>query len=209
MFNELRLGFNKQAVPRHEAAYTGPQDIGRIASLITTSYERFLESEGGSFTISDTYFLNKGRQSWKFGVEDKLYHYGRISYRSPDYQFDTVQDLIDGHFNNVLITDGNALVKFHESDWGFFAQNDWRLSSRLTLNLGLRWEYYTPVTEVNNDLYNVVSSPYGPFAPAGTPVVHPDHKDFGPRFGIAWDIGGNSKNVIRAGYGVFFPARHV
>jgi outer membrane receptor protein involved in Fe transport len=204
MFNELRLGWNKQDIPRQEAAFTGPQDIGRIANLITTSYQRYLRASGGSHTFADTYSWNRGRQSWKFGFEDRAFHYGRVSYRSPDYQFDTVQDLIQGTFNNVFITIGNPIRRFHESQSGFFAQNDWRVSSRLTLNLGLRYEYYTPVKEDGDDLWNVVSSPYGPFAPKGTSVWNPDKNNFGPRFGLAWDIGGDSKNVIRTGFGVFY-----
>ena len=123
MFNELRLGWNKQDIPRQEAAFTGPQDIGRIANLITTSYQRYLRATGGSYTVADTYSWNRGRQSWKFGFEDRGFHYGRVSYRTPDYQFDTVQDLIQGTFNNVFVTIGNPIRRFHESQWGVFAQN--------------------------------------------------------------------------------------
>src|SRR5207247_8204680 len=142
----------------------------------------------------DNFSINKGSQAWKFGFETRRFHYGRTSYRTPDYQFDTVADLIAGTFNNVFITVGNPMRTFHESQWGFYAQNDWRVSSRLTLNLGLRYEYYSPVTEVNGNVYNIAGDPYGPFAPRGTAVWNPDKNNFGPRFGLAWDMGGNSKN---------------
>ena len=58
--------------------------------------------------------------------------------------------------------------------------------------------------ETGDDLWNVVSDPFGPFAPKGTSVWNADKNNFGPRFGLAWDMGGDSKNVIRMGFGVFY-----
>jgi len=97
-----------------------------------------------------------------------------------------------------------ALQRFPESQWGVYVQDDWIVAPRLTLNLGLRYEYYTPVIEKNGNMYNVGGDPFGPFAPRGLRAWNPDRNNFGPRFGMAWDISGNQKNVIRLGAGVFY-----
>ena len=92
----------------------------------------------------------------------------------------------------------------------FFGQDDWRVNRKLTLNLGLRWDFDTDATGT--------SAPYGP-CPNLTEVPtspcvwmanvidlhhHPDRKNFGPRIGFAYDPFGQGKTVIRGGYGIFY-----
>ena len=94
-----------------------------------------------------------------------------------------------------------------------FVQDDWRISSNLTLNLGLRYEYNGPYTETNGQLVNLdiaqgftavapvqpgQSGPYNGKYPES--LVKPDRNNFAPRVGIAYRW--NDKTVVRAGYGV-------
>jgi hypothetical protein len=92
----------------------------------------------------------------------------------------------------------------------FFAQDDWRITHNLTLNLGLRWDFDTDATGT--------SAPYGPCPnlteQPTSPCVwmanvidlrhHPDKKDFGPRIGFAYDPSGRGQTVIRGGFGIFY-----
>jgi hypothetical protein len=88
-----------------------------------------------------------------------------------------------------------------------FVQDDWRLTRRLTLNLGFRWDYFGPTTEVANRIANVdlaqgkiiVPGRNGVSASAG---VRPDYRDFSPRFGFAATIARGT--VLRGGYGISF-----
>jgi hypothetical protein len=134
----------------------------------------------------------------------RSFHYGRANHEAPAYEMPTLADLLASRFTNAYITIGNSLRRLREKQWGFYVQDDFRVSPRLTLNLGLRYEYFTPVTERDGLLFNVVDSPYGAFRQQGEPIWEPDRNNFGPRFGMAWDIGGNSRNVIRGGAGVFY-----
>lgn len=99
-----------------------------------------------------------------------------------------------------------------------FIQDDWKVNRRLTLNLGLRYDFQQKPYERHNGHIN-----FDPAAPIpGTPFIgatvyagvggqprsflSEDHDDFGPRFGFAYDIFGDGSTVFRGGYGIFYPS---
>ncbi len=100
--------------------------------------------------------------------------------------------------------------EFHEQ--GYFAQDDWRVKPNLTLNLGLRWEYF-PVPYEENGQQGVLT-PLSALN-TGTQIdnltiqktqnwYHNDYHSFAPRFGFAWDPFKNGKTAVRGGYGIFY-----
>src|SRR5262249_26045328 len=89
----------------------------------------------------------------------------------------------------------------------FYFQDDWRVSPKLTLNLGLRWEFATPIYDRDNNYTNfdpttnsMVKATDGSLF--NRSLVHPDHKDFGPRLGAAYSL--NPKTVVRGAYGISY-----
>jgi hypothetical protein len=113
---------------------------------------------------------------------------------------------------------GESSTYFRENVWSGFAQDDWRVRSNLTLNLGLRYEYFSPFYEkygrmANLDIapgYSAVapvtpgaSGPYsGPF-PFG--LINPDYNNFSPRVGLAWKLPYfKQSTIVRAGYGIYY-----
>ena len=106
------------------------------------------------------------------------------------------------------------LVQWAEA--GFF-QDDWRVNPRLTLNLGLRYEYFAPPTERNGLLGNfcpnlpnnvgVTSCPAAGLEQYGqqiNTIFQPDRKNFSPRLGMSWDPTGHGTTAIRAGGGILY-----
>ncbi|HMH16344.1 MAG TPA: TonB-dependent receptor [Edaphobacter sp.] len=91
-----------------------------------------------------------------------------------------------------------------------YVQDDWKISPKLTLNIGLRYEYTTPYYEQKNQQANfnptlALTSPLTAFTPATSGnryTINPDRNDFAPRFGFAYAL--NDKTAIRGGYGISF-----
>ena len=103
-----------------------------------------------------------------------------------------------------------------ENNFGFYLQDNYRVTSRVSLNFGMRWDYAGLVGEKHNLLSNITSA--SPATGSGTftltqvgqpglsSLYNPDHKDFAPRVSVAWDVTGKGKTVVRVGYGIFFDA---
>ena len=99
---------------------------------------------------------------------------------------------------------------YHE--YSFFGQDDWRITPRLTLNLGLRWEFYPTPYELNGQqgiltpqsALNLGSQADNLTVQASSKWYKSDYHSFAPRFGFAWDPWGDGKTAVRGGYGIFY-----
>ena len=113
---------------------------------------------------------------------------------------------------------GNAERHFRQSNYDAFVMDDWKPADSLTLNLGVRWEYESPVTERYDRLVNLDVAPgFDSVVPvfAGQPhsaltgrlypdsLVRPDRRGIQPRVGLAWHPWADNSLVIRAGYGIY------
>jgi Carboxypeptidase regulatory-like domain len=106
-----------------------------------------------------------------------------------------------------LLQLGNLQASFPMNELAFFGQDAWRVRPNLTINYGLRWEgQYNTDPQANNDiLINLVKGFQFPVGSRVDPTVIPDSaKQFGPRFGFAWDPWSDGKTVIRGYAGTYF-----
>ncbi|HKF57764.1 MAG TPA: TonB-dependent receptor [Blastocatellia bacterium] len=97
---------------------------------------------------------------------------------------------------------------FRTGDYGFFAQDDWKFRPNLTFNIGLRYEYFTPLTEARDHITNL-TFPTGNLLNAKlvqtNQLFQPDRNNFAPRLGFAWSPAqGEQKLVIRGGFGIAY-----
>jgi hypothetical protein len=121
----------------------------------------------------------------------------------------TMSELEAGFMSGYQIGLFNGYTKTRNWETGYFGQDDWRVSRRLTLNLGLRYDLYTWPYEVNNHQSNfdpttVTLINAGASNAINRSLINTDRNDFGPRVGVAYDILGDGKTVLRGGYGMFY-----
>ena len=115
-------------------------------------------------------------------------------------------DLLIGFVCNYQIGPPYGTVGTRNWENGVFGQDDWKVNSKLTLNLGLRYELFTSPTEMygRQANFDINSGSLIVAADANDSLVKTDHNNFSPRLGAAYDINGDGKSVIRGGFGIFY-----
>ncbi len=124
-------------------------------------------------------------------------------------------DFLLGQPQSTTLQAGLGKIYLRENVYDWYAQDDWRLLPNLTLNFGLRYEYFSPYVEKNNRLVNLDHNPdftsvspvlpdaRGPFTGRfPRSLVNPDRTMFSPRLGLAWRPKQLKNTVLRAGYGI-------
>ncbi len=128
---------------------------------------------------------------------------GRFTGQNGQYQ-GGIADLLLG-FPSRYQQDSNTVFNQWQKMYFLFAQDDWRVNSKLTLNLGLRYEFATPPRERDNQWANYIGGAFITAKNGGLfdrALIHPDYNNFGPRVGFAYSP--LRRTVVRAGYGVFY-----
>jgi hypothetical protein len=196
MFNELRIGFNRSDLKR---GYAGtppePATAGVASAGLSGPPSGGINFQDSSYTIADNLSKIHGRHSFKTGFELRLVRAGRYQYNLSQEHYNSVADLIADKFNDVTVVFSGE-KGLSNRDYGFYAQDEWRVNPRMQINIGLRYEYFPPV----KGAFNIATAnPWGPFAPAGTPLTKPDRNNWGPRLGLVADLTGRQKLILRAG----------
>lgn len=180
-----------------------------------------------TYGISDALTLVRGKHTWKFGgnfnimQENSVYAFqtNGIFYFSGPFGIGSGNDLADFLFGASDEFDefSKAPSNEHQRQYALFAQDEWKVTPRLNLTLGLRYEYTTPETDTRGFSFSIIpgvqsqkfaNAPLGfvvpgdPGAPRGW--YFPDHKNFAPRLGFAWDLFGKGTTSLRGGVGMFY-----
>jgi hypothetical protein len=159
-----------------------------------------------SFQGGDDVTWTKGRHTLKFGAMVDHIRSNIDSVNTPlgAFDFPSIQDLILGIPDNYQIdSPGTSRIRgFRDTYAGVYAEDEIALRRNLKLNVGLRYEYVTPITEAFGRVA-ILPTLDAPGPKLGGSFFHPSEKNFAPRLGIAWDPTGSGKTAVRAGYGIY------
>jgi hypothetical protein len=171
------------------------------------------------FQFADTLTWSKGSHAIKAGFDLQKYHFDGTSYSryGGTFQFRNVQEFLtlqrsataqaDRFTGNLPGTD--TFRQMRQWYTAFFVQDDWRASSHLSLQYGLRYDRTVTPTELSGkvagllDLNDLNTRPDG-ITPGTDMYKDPSAKNFAPRLGVAWNPAGDLKSTIKSNYGVFY-----
>jgi hypothetical protein len=222
--NSFRFGINREAVRDNQSATAlnpaaGDLSLGAVPGQLASqvSVGGLTPFKGGtedsthfnwsSYQLYDDASFALGRHSLKVGFafekmqSEVLYN----SYVTGLYSFGTLRNFLlnqPSRFRAALpgLTTPRAL---RQEIFAGYAQDDWHVLPNLTLNLGLRYEVATVPTEANGKISTLLSLT-SPVNHLGSPLfANPTLRNFEPRLGLAWDLSGDGRTVVHAGFGMY------
>lgn len=167
-----------------------------------------------SFQFYENLYITKGTHALKFGfnAERMRYNSSQPNLTGGSWSYGSLPGFITNGLQgtNPAITFSATFLGtddergMRQSLYGGYVQDDWKVSSRLTLNLGMRYEIATIPTESQNRIALLRSlSDSAPSLGKAIDTRNPTLRDFSPRVGLAWNPFGDGKTSIRAGFGIF------
>ena len=178
------------------------------------------------YELSDVLTVIKGHHNMRIGgtyrpgsedIDNGFFVVGRYVFNGT-YTGDTVADFLLGKASEFDYGQGRTRMVMVNKNWGTFFQDDWKVSDNLTLNLGVRYDYFSPITDklgqtstfiINQAATGVPQSGKAEVINAGTNglppngTYFPDKQGFQPRGGFSWNVNGNGKLAIHGGLGMF------
>lgn len=223
-WNRYRNGFfaadrsvfgNPEQTLHLNTGVTNPNDyglptirFGEISALGSSPFSNPRNRVDTNWQFFDNYTWIAGKHNVKAGYEFRrtaVSSFNDFSGRGV-MVFNALSDFLQGMFTNTVLFSsrqqvGNTNRQARQNNDGFYLQDSIRLNNRLTVNAGLRWDYFGVIHEAHGLLtaYDFTSG-----IVARNPLYGKDLNNFAPRLSFAWDVTGKGRTVVRSGVGVFY-----
>ncbi len=210
--NDLRVQYSFFSLGTLNPCTVCPTDItiNDLLSGVTVGPGDNTTQKQNSYQLADTFNWTRGKHSFKYGGQYNHFIYPQffLPRSNGDNQYTTadafVNDVLPDNPGRTLRGAGTGSFLGTQSAFYGFAQDDYKFSSRLTLNLGVRYEYWTNPVGSSTQTLNAVSNAPGVIT-FGNPKT--DKNNIAPRIGFAYDPKGNGKTSIRGGFGIAYDVK--
>jgi hypothetical protein len=246
LLNEFRFGFSRQTSQSSNQPLLNPLDYGinyvrpqnaigglGLPDIEISGISGFGNTVQGpsigiyqEYEFSDVLTAIKGRHNMRIGatyrpgsedIDNGFFVVGRYVFNGT-YTGDSFADFLLGKASEFDYGKGRTRMVMVNKNWGTFFQDDWKVSDNLTLNLGVRYDYFSPITDKlgqtstfiidqpataapQSGIAEVINAGTHGLPPNGT--YFPDKQGFQPRGGFSWNVNGNGKLGLHGGVGLF------
>jgi hypothetical protein len=245
VLNQVTLGYTRSYSLNMPTQTRTPQELGIGDMPMYTDggspqfqvAGRFNLNSGGPvkfvsnvFQVQENLSWVRSRHTFKFGFEHMDLGFLQAFLGPPSFQFngqrtggglatrgDSMADFLLGAYSLLPVTNGVRVNDGGNTFTAIYAQDDWKVSNRLTLNIGLRYEIPTPWVDRYDRINTVVpdagvrsrtfpAAPPGMLFPGDLPrgLYNTDKNNLAPRVGFAWDVFGDGRTAVRGAYGIFY-----
>ena len=221
---ELRGGFNqfKEDFFPEDRSFD-PNSIGLATTSDPTNFGLPSIGVGDYATLGGNSYLPRGRtdRNWQ-GFANVSYNTGGHRFKAGyEYRrttvdqfvnfgyrgvlkFDTLDDFVAGRVTGGRSAIGDSHRNTFQNNHSLYAQDSFQVSRRLTLNYGLRWDYYGVIGDEQKS-FTRLDPATGTLVPV-SPLYDKSHGNFGPRLSAVYDLGGDGRTIIRGGWGIYYDA---
>jgi hypothetical protein len=173
------------------------------------------------FELLDTLSWQRGSHSIKLGMEWNRRNVLFSQSRAPRGSFNftgiytgsALADFMLGYVQSDNLNPTHTNTDLTDITQAYYVNDDWKVTQRLTVNLGLRWDYFAPYTQSGDKFADIYQNGFqlgNVFTPANSPygrgLLQKNMKDFGPRFGFAYRPSMFGESVVRGGYGIYYTS---
>ncbi|MBI2818004.1 MAG: TonB-dependent receptor [Acidobacteria bacterium] len=212
-YSRTRLAINSPiGISGPEFSFVPGREIGSISiggvSNLGADSSTPMHHKQNIFTWSDDLFYTPGRQSLKIGALINRYQQYMLmsAFARGTVNFADLNSFLLARPSSYnAVTRGSILDRTYAySTLGFYVQDDVRVAPRVTLNLGLRYEFLTQIQEIRGYGAALRDIQHDEETTKGVPFRNPSLRNLSPRFGFAWDVNGNGRMALRGGFALLY-----
>ncbi|HKE22671.1 MAG TPA: carboxypeptidase regulatory-like domain-containing protein [Bryobacteraceae bacterium] len=197
-----RFGYNNLSLLRLDG-FHNVADFNNIGGVgLSSGAGESFGLDGHTVSIEQTFAISKGRHSLKAGFIYQRAVDSRNDHDIPTVTYANFAAMLTGTPSQVTINFGVNPFALYNPEIGGFVQDDFKVNQRLTINIGVRYDFYPVQTETNGKLFNRSNYGFGPLLPPNA-TYNQDSNNIAPRIGFAYMLDQSGKTVLRGGFGKF------
>ncbi len=206
LVNEVKFGFNRGNVYTTNQSALGLPFAISVSGFTTLANDQFKLGVGNSFSWIDNLTIVRGNQILKFGTEVRRIQLNQGNTPSGTVSFSSVSSLLSNQVSSASYAADLPINGLRKNHVYAYAEDEWKLEPHLTLNLGVRYSFYSIFHEVHDKAipFDFATCGSAGFCGAGASFGSPNTLDIDPRVSVTWAPSAlASQTILRGGFGLY------